>query len=661
MRKPKEISSPLIDKLQNSGLTIEDNKRLKIKHLDPQETRKIIPSAPALDSFYIPYFHTNGSPSNFFRIRLVSNYSRFGVKPLRYLQPPNTVSEVYLPPLISWEDTVKDPTEPIIITEGELKAAAATKHGFAAAGLGGVWSFTKDHRLLPWFGEVSWRNRTVYIVYDNDAKSNPQVAKAQLALARRLIELEAHPRIVSLPESDVKIGLDDYLLTHSADELRSLLTLSRPLEEDLELWRMNEEYVYIRNVQRIAAINSSPPRLMTVNIFKDLEVANRFYFAPSVGKDLTPKMERRPISKAWMEWAGRATLEDVDYMPGKPKIHDNKLNTWPGWGAQPSSNPRPDVSPFLEFLGYLLEGAEPDILEWVLDWLAFPLCNPGEKLSTAVLIWGRYQGTGKSLLGYTMKRIYGQNFSEVSNREVHSNFNDWKTNKQFVMCDELRGDDKRGFYDDLKSWITNETFVINKKYQAMYIAKDSTNYYLTSNDATSLYVNQHDRRLFVWNTVAQPRPKEYYLEYIKWLDEGGASDLFRFFLDRNVPLDFRAERAPETEFREEVIEGGASDIEEWMETLRTTPKAALTVGNEPVKYRYFTPQDLFNIYAVGRNPRFSHGLITRLINTYKIPRTGKVATPQGMRRIICPYETDSKSLDQKIVRQEYYKERGLEP
>ena len=46
------------------------------------------------------------------------------------------------------------------------------------------------------------------------------------------------------------------------------------------------------------------------------------------------------------------------------------------------------------------------LYKWLLQWMAYPLQNPGAKMGSAVVMHGP-QGTGKSLIFTTLAEIYG--------------------------------------------------------------------------------------------------------------------------------------------------------------------------------------------------------------------------------------------------------------
>src|SRR5262249_33255518 len=79
--------------------------------------------------------------------------------------------------------------------------------------------------LIDDLATLPWRGQRVCTVFDSDIVENEGVAWAEFNFSEALAKLGLEARNRRLPSapSGEKVGLDDYLLTHSADELRQLL------------------------------------------------------------------------------------------------------------------------------------------------------------------------------------------------------------------------------------------------------------------------------------------------------------------------------------------------------------------------------------------------------------------------------------------------------
>lgn len=122
-----------------------------------------------------------------------------------------------------------DPIVPVLITEGIKKVDAARSRGFCAIGLLGVWSWRGKNDLdgtlaLPDWDDIALKGRDIYIAFDSDVAVKASVQEAMKRFRGFLEHRGARPHVVLLPtEGDEKIGIDDFLLTHSAEDLKALL------------------------------------------------------------------------------------------------------------------------------------------------------------------------------------------------------------------------------------------------------------------------------------------------------------------------------------------------------------------------------------------------------------------------------------------------------
>jgi hypothetical protein len=166
-------------------------------------------------------------------------------KAVKYESPVGRPNRAYFPP--GTAAVLADPATPLVITEGEKKAAKADQEGFPCIGLVGVYGWQKprgaaaprgDRYLIDDLAGVAWRGRAVYVVYDSDAAENPAVWQAALHLAEALADEGADARIAfvpgGVPGADgraAKAGLDDYLVAHGPDALRAVLAGARRPDE----------------------------------------------------------------------------------------------------------------------------------------------------------------------------------------------------------------------------------------------------------------------------------------------------------------------------------------------------------------------------------------------------------------------------------------------
>jgi hypothetical protein len=609
------VEKRMLAKIAESGLNAEDAQRLKFKP-STSAPEGIFPNAAG---FLIPYFTIEGKVNCFSRYRYLEPVHSPQNKLLRYMQPAGLSPEVYFPPLTDWIDYFSNHSgeaRSVVITEGELKADCGAKYGVPTVGLGGVWNFkSKSHSLIPSLKNIDWQDATVYIVFDSDAVNNVNVLMAENALAREMLECGARVRVVRLPKigDGKKTGMDDYIVARGAEDFYALLEATEPWLLGRQLHELNERVVFVHDPGMI--IETGTYQRMTVSTFYNV-YAPYIWDQVHTGKGGKQKVTKKEAAKEWVKWAGRGEVARTTYKPGEGQItEDRELNTWAGWGL-PESVIRPgNTELWVQLLDYLFEGLEPANRKWVEQWFAYPIQHPGVKLYSAVVVWGLKQGVGKTLVGHTMARLYGRNFIEIEKRDLINNFNAWAECRQFVMGDEITGDDKRDSSDRMKSVITRNMVTINAKFIPEYTVPDCINYYFTSNHPDSFFVEDNDRRYFIHEVKGGALPSEFYRAYDRWY----RSDAVGALMHRMRNLDLKGFNptapAPWTESKKAMIEVGRSEVSSWVARLKDSPEEVLKNKYLEVNYSLMTTEELFALYDPEHRGKLTRPGLSRALRS----------------------------------------------
>lgn len=635
--KASEVTSlTAAKKLKSSGLSMEDAKILGIKVLTGKELVAHNNCYKELAALLLSYFDPDGSPTDFERVRYLEQEKGFNQqteKQTRYTQPPDTGVAAYFPKNLDWSKIIKDPSTDILLTEGELKSACACKLGFPTIGLGGVWNFMSNKegvKLLEELNIINWKRRRVYIVYDSDFRNNPNVCKALIVLANKLMRLGAKPYMVILPDpidsNDKKIGLDDFIVMsgkRAKAVVQDLIDQSHPLTVSYKLHEMNERYIYIRNPGVIGVREPDEElQLISSAALKEHRASNIYTQEAKINpKDGSIKYEEVKAAPIWLDWPCRAEASRITYAPGQPDLIESGrsvlVNTWPGYGCSPVKG---DIRPFYDLLKHLFTGADPGAMTWFLRWCAYPLQFPGAKLFTAALFYGIVEGTGKTAIAYALGRIYDKNFGEIDQDDLHSPFNAWAKNKQLILVDDIStsGADWRHIAGKIRKKITQRENQINEKYSPVYSVPDCINYLMTSNIPDALCIEDTDRRIFVNEVVVGKLPREFYQEYDRWLKNEGPSHLFYYLLNLDLG-DFNPnESAFVTSSKRRMIQDVKSDLSSWCAWLKDSPDQVLSHGGIKYERDLWSSHELLRIYdPTEKKPRINAVVLGR-----EMSRTG---------------------------------------
>lgn len=633
----RTIRSRVLTDLARSKLTADDAKKMRVEPLKAEEVQAIIdPKVPGTfnaAAYRIPYFDIAGGVSEFFRLRFLDEvkFKKKGgaalPKAQRYWQPVGTIPRAYFPPFADWNQIARDTNVPIAITEGEKKAAVATKMGFPTIGLGGVWSWQSKRlrfSLIPDLELLKMVDRSVYLVFDTDPDPKPEVTGALEALGHTLESKGAIVRQIRLPAGapGEKVGLDDYLKAHGMDALRELKVDELSMGE--ALLALNHELAIIENPPGIyhhgsERLYTSPVQLSTTSyasrLIKKVNRAGEFVDANALVE--------------WTKWPRQTKHSRLVYEPGKDRVlDDNSLNTWHGWGVQPK---RGDVGPFRRLIDQAFAGSDEN-REWFLRWLAYPLQHPGAKMYAATVLWSSRQGTGKSLMGYTMGRIYGRNFGVVGEAELHGAFNDWQTGRQFILGEEVTGSDRRAEADRLKKTITGEKVRVNLKYQQPYDVRDCVNYLFTTNHPDAFLLDRHDRRYFVHEMAAGAEltlTEAWFTRvYDPWYrsDEGAAA-LHHWLLQVDTRGFEAKSRPPATQAREEMVEVSGSETDFAVRELLAAPDRWLRVGEGVIPRDLFTLDELVGLMDPDGRQRIGKAALAKALKRMNVkPMATRIGT-----------------------------------
>ncbi len=257
-------------------------------------------------------------------------------------------------------------------------------------------------------------------------------------------------------------------------------------------------------------------------------------------------IKRHPV---WIT-RGAYYLDQVGFDPSEAD-KGVKLNTWKGWPMTPAGG-KCDL--LLDLIGYLCGKEENSaIAEWLLDWMAYPLQNPGAKMASAVIMHGP-QGTGKSTIFQTLAKIYGDYSTVLNQRGLEDKFNsDWSDSKLFILAEEVvTRAEMWHIKNELKELVTGEWIRINPKNVAAYRQRNQVNIAYLSNENQPLPLDNDDRRhLVVYTPPALG--ESFYDELNIELDNGGVAAFYDFLLRRDLSGFHPKKRPPMTEAKKKLI------------------------------------------------------------------------------------------------------------
>jgi hypothetical protein len=232
--------------LEKSGLNDQTIKLMGVYTLLPSEWEQFLgwrPSQETLSLLAFPYPNTNG----FGRVKLFPPYVDSDGRKNKYWQPKGTRPQLYILPPVN--EFILNPYKPIYFTEGEKKAAKAVQENLPCISIGGLWSWIdrQTGEGIAELDQIAWVNREVIFIPDSDIWSRPDLQRAVHAFGKEIEGRGARFLVTVIPQDgSEKIGLDDYLMKHTVDELRKLKSITlkhlslRQYDPWWKQWRVNK-------------------------------------------------------------------------------------------------------------------------------------------------------------------------------------------------------------------------------------------------------------------------------------------------------------------------------------------------------------------------------------------------------------------------------------
>jgi hypothetical protein len=186
--------------LRKSGLTDSTIALQKFTDVPPSMIDQLVgfPAPKVVSAYLIPFADPRGGWMDHVRFKIFpSNVTKKGS--IRYLQPRHSGVRLYFP--LATLDAVLQSGQPLWAIEGEKKALAAAQLGLPAVGFCGIqgWRIKGSSTLLPDFDAIPLEGRTVELVPDGDAATNPDVERGARQFADALELRGARVRLVHFP------------------------------------------------------------------------------------------------------------------------------------------------------------------------------------------------------------------------------------------------------------------------------------------------------------------------------------------------------------------------------------------------------------------------------------------------------------------------------
>lgn len=241
----------------------------------------------------------------------------------------------------------------------------------------------------------------------------------------------------------------------------------------------------------------------------------------------------KPKGKFWFEHPLAAHYYTLDFDPAKPPGHNGR--TWNLWSGFPYT-PVPGEWGLLK--NHLRENvcdADDEKFEWLLNWFAWGLQNPGEVIGTAVVLLGA-PGVGKGVVANHYGALWEPHFVAVTQgAHVVGRFNAHLVAKRLVFVDEGMFGGNRKEAGVLKALVTEKFILMEPKGVDPIKMRNRAMFIVASNEASVVPADLGDRRWMVFEVNSNRKEDHAYFRAIaEQMKNGGYEAMMSDLLARDT-------------------------------------------------------------------------------------------------------------------------------
>ena len=259
------------------------------------------------------------------------------------------------------------------------------------------------------------------------------------------------------------------------------------------------------------------------------------------------------------------TFDSFAFMPGQPENYRGDFNQWRKSDIVPKQG---DTKLWDEHMAYLF--ADEAARNRILNWMAWVYMNPTLHPNHSVVVFGRIQGTGKTLLPLTLAKISSAlPATPLSQHTLELDHNAWPLRTKLAIV-EVRSSNKK-LSDYLHDLITGSMVHVDMKGAHDFDMTNVIAYWIETNKPDAMAgLDNSDRRHMIettdGKTPLQPKPQSHYdMLYPAILDNPEALAAIAYALKtRDLKGYSGLHRAPSTAAKKAMMAAAADDVEKWM-------------------------------------------------------------------------------------------------
>jgi hypothetical protein len=278
--------------------------------------------------------------------------------------------------------------------------------------------------------------------------------------------------------------------------------------------------------------------------------------------------QTKPIFDWWFANVDRTRGREAIFDPAKPPGATGALdefNFWQGFGVQPIAG-TDKIERMLDHIDQVICRGDKVKRVYLIRWMAWKVQNPEKHPGVCVVLKSEREGTGKSTVGETMRRLFGKHgYMAEKPDQILGNFNNHLEHVCFVLLEETALVGDRRTADGIKARLTASTVTIEPKFRERRTVPNMMAAMLCTNHDWAVDAGNGARRWFVIDVSEErARDRAYFDALYSDLESGGYGQFLKYL--QQFPLDRRwhARNPPQTAELVEQQLMSLSPVNEWL-------------------------------------------------------------------------------------------------
>jgi len=343
-------------------------------------------------------------------------------------------------------------------------------------------------------------------------------------------------------------------------------------------------------------------------------------------KYMKPKMdakgnitnEEMPFIKTWLDDADKRVYDSYSLLPPPLVCPTEIFNIWSGFKIEHEDITETDDFECISYLLRILTNFNDDACEYLTNWLADIVQNPGKKCGTAVVLKSK-PGAGKGTLVNLFRNMLGY-VSETScpDRDIFGNHGNAHIDRLLCSIDEVKSCDTSKVLGRLKNIITSDYCIYNPKGRDQFELSNSCRFIFTTNESFPINIDKDDRRYFVTECSNKYIGKIHTEDggfwpelNIKLKNRKCIKGFFDYLKNRDISK-VNWQNFPQTELRSEIIEASLHStvyfMDEFIRSELFQIQATQKFSNSDL-YTHYTKYCVDNKINVYSNNSRSFGIV----------------------------------------------------